>query len=130
MLEESANSPFITNYEGRLGNIEPGDALLYRGRGYIQLTGRTNYAEMGKKIGIDLEAAPELLSSPDLAARVAILYLATRSREGQNGLQLANAGETAALRRLINGGTRDVDRILGVLADWRAAEVYAAPTGE
>jgi len=51
-------------YEGRkdLGNTEPGDGFRYRGRGYIQLTGRENYRIAGR----DLQQ--NFIDNPDLVA--------------------------------------------------------------
>ena len=44
-----------------MGNINPGDGWTYRGRGYIQLTGRSNYKFYGDLTGFNLIANPELL---------------------------------------------------------------------
>ena len=51
-------------YEGRvdLGNIVKGDGVLFKGRGAIQLTGRTNYDKYGRFIGVDLLANPKLVA--------------------------------------------------------------------
>ena len=130
LFVEPENSPIIENiYENNasLGNTQPGDGKLYRGRGYIFLTGRANYSRMGREIGVDLEAAPELLEQPELAARVAILYLATRTIGGQTGLDVANSGDTRGLLRLINGATRGLDAVDEKVAQWRAADVYVDP---
>lgn len=53
-----------------LGNTETGDGYLFRGRGYVQLTGRTNYTRASKKLGVDLIANPDLALRPDLAAQI------------------------------------------------------------
>lgn len=61
-------------YGGRMGNNEPGDGYLYRGRGYIQLTGKNQYREAGEALDLDLVRHPELAAEPDNAARIATWY--------------------------------------------------------
>ncbi|MFZ9839994.1 MAG: glycoside hydrolase family 19 protein [Opitutaceae bacterium] len=88
-------------YEGRsdLGNTQPGDGERFKGRGYIQLTGRANYAAAGKALGLDLVNQPELAARPENAARVAAWYWNSR---GLNSL--ADRGDFDGITRRINGG--------------------------
>lgn len=53
-----------------LGNTERGDGALFHGRGDAQVTGRANYLRIGKLIGVDLIAKPELAKEPKTAARI------------------------------------------------------------
>ena len=78
----------ITEYGGRkyfdkydtgklakaLGNTpdKDGDGYLYRGRGYVQITGRANYAKAGGKLGVDLIGNPDAALNPDIAARILV----------------------------------------------------------
>jgi len=89
-------------YEGRtdLGNTQPGDGERYKGRGYIQVTGRHNYTEAGRALGLDLVNNPELAAQPENAARIAAWYWESR---GINAA--ADAGDFTRVTRLINGGT-------------------------
>jgi putative chitinase len=66
-----------------LGNTQPGDGGKYIGRGYIQLTGRGNYAKYGQMVGKDLLGNPELLSDPATAAEVSVKYLLDRCKVAQ-----------------------------------------------
>ena len=52
-------------YEGRkdLGNTEAGDGVRFKGRGYIQLTGRANYAKFSKFCNEDCVTNPDLIST-------------------------------------------------------------------
>jgi putative chitinase len=61
-------------YGGRGGNTDPGDGFKYHGRGYIQLTGKDNYRDMGTRIGVDLVSNPELAALPVNAAKIAVEF--------------------------------------------------------
>jgi hypothetical protein len=54
----------------RLGNTKKGDGVLFHGRGYVQLTGRTNYRKAGKLVGSDLEGNPDLALDPAIAGKI------------------------------------------------------------
>ena len=88
-------------YEGRkdLGNTQPGDGYKFRGRGYVQLTGRANYRSFGQQIGADLENNPDLASQPDVAAKLAIAYWNTRVKT-----KVKDFENTRLVTKLINGG--------------------------
>ena len=90
-----------SDYEGRkdLGNTQPGDGKRYKGRGYIQITGRANYRHYGKMIGQDLENNPELAKDPNIAAQVALAYWKERGCSAP-----AQAGDNKKVTRIINGG--------------------------
>jgi putative chitinase len=89
-------------YEGRkdLGNTEPGDGVRYKGRGLIQVTGKANYKSCGDALGIDLIAQPELLETPEYAARSAGWFWDSRKLNA-----IADKGDFLLLTKRINGGT-------------------------
>jgi predicted chitinase len=67
---------FFDEVYGHLnGNSQPGDGYKYRGSGYIQLTGRGNFARYGKLTGHDLVARPQLLQTDAVAAAVSAAYI-------------------------------------------------------
>jgi putative chitinase len=88
-------------YANRMGNGDEtsGDGWHYRGRGLIQVTGKTNYAACGAALGLDLIAQPELLEQPGPAARSAGWFW---HRNGLN--RPADARDIATITRRINGG--------------------------
>lgn len=88
-------------YEGRkdLGNVHPGDGMRYKGRGLIQITGRDNYIGCMLALDIDCVEHPELLETPENAARSAGWFWKTH---GLN--ELADAGDQREVTRRVNGG--------------------------
>lgn len=86
-------------YQGRLGNVEPGDSFRFRGRGILMITGRENYIACGEALGLDLIATPDLLLRPQYAAESAAWFWYSK---GLN--DLADAMDYAAITRKINGG--------------------------
>lgn len=52
-----------TAYGSKMGNIESGDGFKFRGRGFIQLTGKANYDSFGRAIKIDCINNPDLVST-------------------------------------------------------------------
>lgn len=93
-------------YEGRadLGNSQAGDGKRFKGRGPIQLTGRANYRRVGRKIGIDLESHPDMVSHPSVGLLVGCVYWADRGLNAK-----ADADDLLGLTRAINGGTNGLE---------------------
>lgn len=89
-------------YEGRadLGNTQAGDGRRFKGRGPIQITGRANYRAFGRKIGIDIEASPELAAIPSIGLHLACAYWDDRKLNAP-----ADRDDVLAITRAINGGT-------------------------
>jgi predicted chitinase len=115
-----------SNYEGRsdLGNTQPGDGKRYKGRGYIQLTGRANYTHYGKKLGVDLAGKPELAKRPDIAADVAVAYWKERvDREA------ARKGDVRTVTRNINGGYNGLQDRIDKFKKYSGNPNYTAPGG-
>jgi len=88
-------------YADRLGNGSEasGDGWAYRGRGFIQITGRANYRTYGKAVGYDLEGDPSLALQIGIGCLIACAYWQSR------GLgRLARNDDLEAVTRGINGG--------------------------
>jgi len=103
-------------YEGRidLGNVVPGDGERYRGRGFIQITGRHNYRECSKALGYDFEANPGALERREYAALSAAWFW-----ESHGCNELADTGRFAAITKIINGGLNGQDDRVAL---WEAAK--------
>jgi peptidoglycan L-alanyl-D-glutamate endopeptidase CwlK len=96
-------------YDSRadLGNRGAPDGERYRGRGFIQLTGRANYEEFGHEIGLKLATTPELANASDVAAALLAAYLKSRERRIKQALL---HDDLRAARRAVNGGSHGLDR--------------------
>lgn len=89
-------------YANRLGNGAPatGDGFRYRGRGYIQITGKDSYKQVGARAGLDLVAKPESAAAPDEALRVACAFWRWKDLNA-----LCDTGDFTKVTKRINGGT-------------------------
>lgn len=98
-------------YEGRadLGNTTPGDGVRYKGRGYIQLTGKANYALYGQKLGLDLVNNPDLALDVNVGAKILALYFKDRGV-----IDACVNKDWLRVRKLVNG----VNRATGLPNGW------------
>ncbi len=113
----AAAEPYVNNpqklaekvYGGRFDNA-PGDGWRFRGRGLVQITGRANYREMGKKLSIPLEDQPDLASDPRYALAIACETWAGKTLAGERDMnRLADANKLEAMTYRINGGYTNID---------------------
>lgn len=84
-------------YGNRMGNDDADDGYLYRGRGYVMLTGEANYREAGETLELDLVTNPGLAAEPEHAARIAVWYWHQR-------VQAEDRDDVSAATRAVNGG--------------------------
>lgn len=68
-------------YGGRMGNDKPGDGFKYRGRGFIQLTGKDMYNRVGKLLNLDLVGNPDLANDPLIAAKIIPAFFKLKANE-------------------------------------------------
>lgn len=89
------------DYEWRrdLGNTQAGDGVRFKGRGLIQVTGRANYEECGRALGVDLIRNPQRLGDYDLACLSAGWFWSTRNLNPH-----ADRDDVVRITRIINGG--------------------------
>jgi hypothetical protein len=111
-IHEMGSLSYFDKYEpgtrigDELGNTEAGDGFLYRGRGYVQITGRDNYTHIGALLGVDLVNSPDLALDPDTAYNIA----ANGMRDGwftgrrlSQYMQSGSAPDYVNARKIING---------------------------
>lgn len=100
-----------------LGNKVKGDGERYKGRGFIQLTGRDNYTRAGQALGLPLAANPELAADPEIAAKIAVWYWKTRVTP-----KVQNFANTKAVTKKINPALKHQDRRQQKFAQYQLAQ--------
>jgi putative chitinase len=114
---QDSAAPYVANeeklanfvYANRLGNgdVDSGDGFRFRGRGIIQITGRSNYTDAGTALGVDLSSDPDLLLDKNTAAMAAAWFWSSR---GLNALADDMTDDNdledfTEITKRINGGT-------------------------
>jgi putative chitinase len=106
--------PFdLYDHRKELGNQGPPDGERYRGRGFVQLTGRANYAFHGRRIGLgdQLVENPERANQPAVAAQLLAAFLKNHETAIKEALQQHDRSTALKMaRRLVNGGSNGLDR--------------------
>lgn len=87
-----------------MGNTEPGDGWKYRGRGYIQITGKSNYKRFGDLLKVDLVGNPDLAKDPEIALRIVFHFIVSGIPGGLNRLNSYTSLEEAA---------REITQVIG-----------------
>jgi len=97
----SAENVHNSMYANRMGNgdFASGDGSRYKGRGYIQLTGRDNYRLIGEDIGEDLENNPDLMLDPKIAEKASVAWWKRNVQTEQ-----PDYTDVEAVTRIVNGG--------------------------
>jgi putative chitinase len=122
----SPGGPPFDLYDDRtdLGNQGPPDGATFKGRGFVQVTGRNNYAQYSAP-GQDLVADPDLALNSVVASRI----LATYMKDRETAIRVASAeGNLADLRILVNGGTTGLPIFSGAYG--RGEPIFPAPTAQ
>lgn len=120
--------PPFGEYDHILGNQGPPDGSRYKGRGFIQLTGRSNYREIGRLVNADLEGRPELANDPATAAAILAAFLHRKKRIIRGRLLL---DDLAGARRAVNGGSHGLEAFrTAYLTGLQLTTVTSAPTVE
>ena len=89
-------------YSNRMGNRDEasGDGWRFRGAGFLQLTGHSNFWHASQALGEDFVMQPELVRTPKYAAMTAGWFWQTHRLN-----QYADSGDYLTLTKRINGGT-------------------------
>ncbi|MFC4623828.1 hypothetical protein ACFO1V_01040 [Daeguia caeni] len=97
-------------YEGRatLGNTQPGDGVRFKGRGFVQITGRRNYTDWANRLGVDLVGNPALAARLDHATTILIdgMMLGTFTGRKLPDFVTGAKKDYVGARRVVNGTER------------------------
>ena len=112
-LKKDDEAFFNFVYKGRIGNTDEGDGYKYRGRGGVQLTGRSNYENITKilnknGIDIDLVANPELAADPRYSASILIAFSEHRGMFDPNHKRYISPEDIEAIK---NGDIEAIDKL-------------------
>lgn len=99
----------LYDFRKDLGNGAKGDGDRYKGRGFIQLTGKHNYKTYSQRLGLGnlLIDRPDSANDPIIASRVLAAFLKDKEAMIRNALA---AGDLATARKSVNGGTHGLDQ--------------------
>lgn len=123
MYDISGRRPDVA---ARLGNTQIGDGARYAGRGYVQLTGRSNFARATREVGQPLIDNPDLAMNDAIAAAIMVRGMSEGWFTGRSlktylpSLAPATRNQFVEARRIINGQDRAQD-IAGYALDFQAA---------
>ena len=118
-LRELGGRSYTAKYDFRedLGNHKVGMGYIYRGGGFIQITGFTNYKKAGDALGLDLANDPQLIEDVSIAARVSCWWWQTH---GLNELADVNTLDNyKKITKRINGGYNGLE---GRIRFWETAK--------
>ena len=120
----------LYDHRADLGNRGKPDGERFRGRGFAQLTGRANYAAIGKELGLGtaLLEEPRRALDPEIAAKILVAFLRPRERAIKEALL---DGDLLRIRRLVNGGSHGFGRFADALVrGYRLVDDAVWPAGE
>ena len=131
-LEELGGNRYLAQYDPAvnpakakaLGNTQAGDGAKYKGRGFIQITGKANYTNAGQALGMDLVNSPELAAKPDVAAKIAVWYWQNRVAP-----YVQDFADTRSVTKRINPGLQGLQDRVDNFKDYQqqTATVAAPP---
>lgn len=113
-MVEQGDRRYFRQYDGKLGNNQPGDGYRYRGRAFLHITGKYWYTRIGKEMGIDLVKHPELLERADVGAKASIIFWKIWVKP-----YVSDFNNVTLVTKRVNGGTGALDDREANFADYK-----------
>jgi Papain family cysteine protease len=104
-----------SNIAKNLGNTKAGDGASFKGRGFIQLTGRDNYSRIGKQLQLPLQDRPFMANLPEIASNILVQFLKNAEAKIIAAIKI---NDLKAVRRTVNGGSHGLDRFVDACKLW------------
>lgn len=125
LREKWGPTPAQERYEfnANLGNTQKGDGEKFKGRGFIQITGRELYTSASQDLGVDIVANPELAEDPELAALLVVYFFFKFKRTATSTV---NWSDVRAVTRIVNGGENGLQQRRELFAKY--LQKYSAGT--
>ena len=113
-INEKGEKSYFNKYEPNtqigknLGNTQKGDGFAFRGKGFVQITGRANYKKMSSYVGYDLITNPQLALNKDVAYQILVVGMTKGLFTGKKLSDYINKKETnyRLARRVVNGNDK------------------------
>lgn len=115
-IKEYGSWQYLSKYDtGRLARVlgntpqADGDGQKYAGRGYVQITGKANYAKFSKILSLPLVEQPDLALQPDVAAKILVegsMKGLFTGKKLSDYIKTGSISEYTQARRVINGTDR------------------------
>lgn len=109
--EYQADKIFNLTYGGRMGNTAPDDGSKYKGRGFMQITGKNNYIAFGDYLGVDLVNNPELVATT-YPIESAVFYF--NNNKLWNLVSDTSLESIRKIRKRVNGGYNGLDDVINL----------------
>lgn len=107
----------LYDHRADLGNRGKPDGARFKGRGFVQLTGRHNYTLYAERLSLPLVDRPERANEPPIAAALLALFLKDRELAIKTALR---EGDLRSARRRVNGGSHGLENFSHA---WRVGDL-------
>ena len=114
-------------FNANLGNTQKGDGEKFKGRGFIQITGRELYTSASRDLGVDIVANPDQAEDPELAALLVVYFFFKFKRTATSTV---NWADVRAVTRIVNGGENGLQQRKDLFAQYMQKYASGSTTAQ